>query len=217
MSTLQLDAQPRKLIGRKVRQLRVQGLVPVVVYGNIDEPEILQVNDRNLERTLQGGGASQLVELQVEGGQKHNVLIRDIQRHPVRRTLLHADFYAVNIREKQQVSVSIVSVNQPDAMAGGMLVLQAMDSIEIEALPTDIPAQIEIDISMLDLDNALTVADLPALNGVEYLAELDEAVFTMQVTREEEEAPIDAEDVLEEGVEPELVGGEADEADEADE
>jgi len=191
--------------------------VPVVVYGNIDEPEILQVNDRNLERTLQGGGASQLVELQVEGGQKHNVLIRDIQRHPVRRTLLHADFYAVNIREKQQVSVSIVSVNQPDAMAGGMLVLQAMDSIEIEALPTDIPAQIEIDISMLDLDNALTVADLPALNGVEYLAELDEAVFTMQVTREEEEAPIDAEDVLEEGVEPELVGGEADEADEADE
>lgn len=206
MSTLQLDAQPRKLTGRKVRQLRVQGLVPVVVYGNIDEPEILQVKDRNLERTLQGGGTSQLVELQVEGGQKHNVLIRDIQRHPVRRTLIHADFYAVNIREKQQVTVSIVSVNQPESMAGGMLMLQAMDSIEIEALPTDIPAQIEIDITALALDNALTVADLPTMTGVEYLAELDEPIFTMQVTREEEEAVVDGDDILEEGAVPELVG-----------
>lgn len=211
MSTLQLDAQPRKLTGRKVRQLRVQGLVPVVVYGNIDEPEILQVKDRNLERTLQGGGTSQLVELQVEGGQKHNVLIRDIQRHPVRRTLIHADFYAVNIREKQQVTVSIVSVNQPESMAGGMLMLQAMDSIEIEALPTDIPAQIEIDITALALDNALTVADLPTMTGVEYLAELDEPIFTMQVTREEEEEVVDVDDALEEGVEPELVGEDSEE------
>lgn len=205
MSTLQLEAQPRELTGRKVRQLRVKGLVPVVVYGNIDTPEILQVPERNLERTLQGGGTSQLVELQVEGGKKHNVLIRDIQRHPVRRHLLHADFYAVNMTEKQQVSVSIVSVNQPEALVGGMLMLQAMDSIDIEALPNSIPAVIEIDITALDLDNAITVADLPALDGVEYLAEPEEAVFTMQVTREEVEEVVD-EDALEEGAEPEVIG-----------
>lgn len=197
MSTLQLEAQPRELTGRKVRQLRVKGLVPVVVYGNIDTPEILQVPVRSLERTLLGGGSSQLVELQVEGGKKHNILIRDVQRHPVRKHVLHADFYAVNMTETQVVPVSIISVNQPAELAGGTMVLQAMDSIDIEALPGDIPAEIEIDITNLTLENNITVADLPALNGITYMAEPDDAVFTMQETRAEvEETP---EELLEEG------------------
>lgn len=204
MSTLQLTAQPRELTGRKVRQLRAKGLVPVVVYGNIDEPEILQIPERNLERTLQGGGSSQLVELQIEGGNKHNVLLRDIQRHPVRRTLIHADFYAVNMREKQEVDVSIVSVNQPAAMAGGLLILQALDAVTVEALPTAIPAVIEVDITELDLDSPITVADLPLIDGVEYLTDADEPVFTMQATRAEVAAE-DAE-ALEEGAEPEVIG-----------
>lgn len=209
MSTLQLAAQQRELTGRKVRQLRAQGLVPVVVYGNIDEPEILQIPERNLERTLQGGGSSQLVELQVEGGNKHNVLIRDIQRHPVRRSLIHADFYAVNMREKQQVAISIVSINQPASMVGGLLILQALDAVEIEALPTDIPAVIEVDITELELDNPITVADLPPINGVDYLTDAEEAVFTMQTTREEEAADLlgDEDGLAEEGAVPELVGG----------
>lgn len=208
MSTLQLEAQPRELTGRKVRQLRAKGLVPVVVYGNIDEPEILQIPERNLERTLQGGGSSQLVELQVEGGSKHNVLLRDIQRHPVRRTLMHADFYAVNMREKQEVDVSIVSINQPAAMAGGLLILQALDSVTLEALPTDIPAVIEVDITELNIDNAITVADLPHMEGVEYLTDAEEPVFTMQATREETAEDLaDEEGLAEDGAVPELVGG----------
>lgn len=188
MSTLQLEAQPRELVGRKVKQIRRQGLVPVIVYGNIDQPLNLQIPERTLERTLQAGGNSQLIQLGVEGGETHNVLMRDLQRHPVRRSLLHVDFYAINMRDKQQLSVPVVSVNNPTTLVGGMMVLQTMDNVEIEALPGDIPASIEVDITDLDLDKPITVADLPALNGVDYLSSAEEPIFTMAASRITEEA-----------------------------
>ena len=183
MADLELSAQPRTITGRKVKQLRQQGLVPVVVYGNIDEPENLQVSNRSMELLLRAGGGSQLVEVQVEGGKKHNVLLRDIQRHPVRHNLLHADFYAVSMREKQQVSVSITPMGEPTALEPGLMLLQALDSIDLEALPANIPASIEVDVTGLDMDNAITVADLPAIDGVEYLVDPDEPVFNMILTR----------------------------------
>lgn len=200
MATLQLDAQPRELVGRKVKQLRRQGLVPVVVYGNVDKEINLQVGERTLERTLHAGGNSQLIELNVEGGEVHNVLMRELQRHPVRRNVLHADFYAINMREKQQLAIPIVSINTPASLQGGLMVLQAMDTVEIEALPGDIPASIEVDISELTLEEALTVADLPVVDGVEYLSDPEEPVFTMTTSRITEEALDDLEEIGEETV-----------------
>ncbi|MEZ4658918.1 MAG: 50S ribosomal protein L25 [Caldilineaceae bacterium] len=135
MSKLTIEAAPRTALGGKVKALRREGWVPVVVYGNVDAPVNLQVNHRALERMLHGGGSSQLVEVTVQGGGSHNVLIRDIQRHPVRRTVIHADFYAINLSEKQQVSIPVVAVNEPDALSAGLMMLQALDEIEIEALP----------------------------------------------------------------------------------
>lgn len=212
---LQLEAQPRKTIGRKVRQLRNQGLVPVVVYGNVDQPEHLQVPERSLERTLKEGGTTLLVQVNVEGGDVHNVLIRDVQRHPVRHSLMHVDFYAINMREKQQVSVPIIGTNRPENVPVGLMLLQALESVEIEALPSDIPAQVEIDVSGVDLENSLTVADLPEVPGVEYLTDAEEAVFTMVTTREEVEEELD-EGAPEAGEEPEVIG-ESDDEGEGDE
>ena len=88
MSELTLNAQPREITGRKVRQLRNQGLVPVVVYGRDQASTILQVNARNFNDVLQAGGTSQLVTLVVDGGKTHNVLVRELQRHPVRHNIL---------------------------------------------------------------------------------------------------------------------------------
>ena len=135
MADLKLDAQPRTLTGRKVRQLRVQGLVPMVVYGKTQEPVNLQVSSRALETTLHQGGFSQLVQVNVEGGGSHNVLVREIQRHPVTHAFTHVDLYAVNMREKQHVSVPIVGIGKPDALVTGFMVLQALDAVEISALP----------------------------------------------------------------------------------
>lgn len=215
MAELQLSAQPREITGRKVKKIRQQGLVPVVVYGARQDPTSLQVEARQLESTLHAGGISQLVEVTVDGGGIHNVLIRDIQRHPVSHSLMHADLYAVNMSEKQQVSVAIHQVGEPGEIAAGLMVLQAMDQVEIEALPTDIPSHVEIDISSLTLEGAITVSDLPTLPGVEYVSDPDEAVFTMIATRVEEEE--EEEEMLEgEGLaEPEvLTGGKAEDEEE---
>jgi len=210
--TLQLNAQPRTIVGRKVRQLRARGIVPVVVYGNVDAPENLQVSAQSLERTLQQGGTSQLIEVDVEGSHKHNVLVRDIQRHPVRHSLMHADFYAIDMREKQQVTVPIIGINRPETVPIGFMLLQALESVDIEALPAAIPASIEVDVGDLDMEDTITVADLPVPEGVEFLTEMDEPVFTYVVTREEEELEELEEAVdVDEMEEPEVVGQEEDE------
>ena len=201
MSELKLEAQPRTMTGRKVRQLRAQGLVPVVVYGKNVAPINLQVNSRSLESILHHGGSSQLVKVAVDGGATHNVLIREVQRHPYNKQYTHADFYAVNMAEKQHVSVPIVGHGKPVGMATGLMVLQALDSVEISALPADIPAAIEVDLSPLDLEVPILVSHLPAVKGVEYLTDVHEHVFSLIATRGEAEEAAPTEEIAE----PEVV------------
>ena len=202
MSELKLDAQPRSLTGRKVGQLRAKGLVPVVVYGNNQAPVNLQVNARSLQTTLHHGGFSQLVRVNVEGGGTHNVLVREIQRHPITHAYTHVDLYAVNMAEKQHSSVPVTSIGKPLALITGFMVLQERDVVEIEALPADIPANIEVDITELDLERPITIADLPKIAGVTYLGEEHDHLFTLLAPRveeiEEEPTEVDAE--------PEVVG-----------
>lgn len=202
MSDLKLVAEPRTLVGRKVRRLRTQDLVPVVVYGKTQPATNLQVGTAQLERVLHHGGMSQLVEVQVQNGGVQNILVRDVQRHPVTHHLMHADFYAVNMSEKQQVSVPIVGIGKPSALSTGTMVLQSMDMAEIEALPADIPALIEVDISGLTQDEPITVAHLPVVAGVTYLAHAEEPVFAMIATRAgEDEEGMETAEIAE----PELV------------
>ena len=109
MSELRIDAQLRDVTGHKVKHLRKQGIVPVVIYGQDRQPINAQVDSMRLDRLIQVGG-TQLIELTMTDGGLHNVLIREVQRHPVRRNPTHVDFYSVNMLVKQQVRVSVVSV-----------------------------------------------------------------------------------------------------------
>lgn len=186
MADITLSAQPREITGRKVRQLRNLGLIPVVVYGKTQVAKNLQVQERLLDRALHSGGASRLVKVDVEGGDRYNVLIRSVHRHPVSHRLLHADFYAVNMTEKQRVNISVTPVGKPASLVTGLMIFQNMDSVEVEALPADIPSAIEIDVTELSLDKSITIADLPVIAGVTYVSEPQEHVFTMIQTREEE-------------------------------
>ena len=183
MADLTLNAQPRQLVGRKVRQLRNRGVVPVVVYGKNQKAQSLQVDERFLYRNLHSGGLSRLVQVDVEGGEHYNVLIRSVQRHPVSHRLLHADFYAVNMTEKQHLSIPVNAVGKPDAFATGMMIYQNLDAIQVEALPSDIPQHIDVDVTALSLEKSITVADLPVIPGVTYLADSHEHVFSMIATR----------------------------------
>ena len=185
MSDLKIEATHRTLTGRKVSQLRRQGLVPVVVYGNVSEPESLQVQDRDLERALHAGGATRVVEVAIKDGSVHNVLVKNVQREPVYHKLLHADFYAINMNVKQRLAVPLTPVGKPAGTTTGFMVLQIHEAIHIEALPADIPGEIEVDISSITLDRPITVADLPVLKGISYVDQDEEILFNMQETRAE--------------------------------
>lgn len=203
MSKLVLDARPRDPNAGKAKHLRNEGMIPVIVYGKSQSPVSLVVPARNLNNTLHHGGSSQLVTVEVSGGATYNVLVRDVQRDPVTHALLHADLYAVRMDEKQHVSVPVVAVGKSSAMTSGLMVLQNHETINIEALPADIPASIEVDLTNLDTEAPIKVSDLPVVKGVTYLAEPDEYVFALVATQ----AGLEEEAAAEEGAaaEPEVV------------
>jgi len=209
MSDLVIAAQPRDITRRKVRQLRREGLVPVVVYGPVTENVNLQVFSRDLDTALHQGAYSQLLTVEVEGGDVHNVLVREVQRDPVSHAYVHADFYAVDMSQEQEVSVTVHSIGDPAELAIGFMIYQALDSVDIRALPSAIPAAIDVDISDLTLENSVSISDLPEIEGVTYTGEPNDSVFTIITTRIEEEIEVEVEE--EEGVEPEVVGQEGEE------
>ncbi|MDE0633912.1 MAG: 50S ribosomal protein L25 [Caldilineaceae bacterium] len=208
MSVLTLSASSRSVTGRKVRRLRPEGIIPVVIYGGGDAPRNAQVEDAEFERVLRDGGNSQLVKVDLEG-EDINVLVREIQRHPVRHNLLHADFYTVNMSETQQVSVPLVTVGAVTVSAD-LVMVQSMDSVEIEALPADIPALIEVDVSRLEMPESppITVADLPTIAGVSYISDADEPICSLILSRAaiSEEEEMEEEELLDTDVEPEVIG-----------
>jgi len=219
MSVLTLNANRRSLTGRKVRRLRPEGIVPVVIYGGGDPPRNAQVKSAEFELVLRDGGNSQLVQLDLEG-EDYNVLVREVQRHPVRHNLLHADFYTVNMTETQQVSVPLITVGARIIDADFVMV-QSMDSVEIEALPADIPALIEVDVSRLETPESpsITVADLPDIPGVIYISDTDEPICSLIISRAavSEEEMEEEEELLDADVEPEVIGRGRDDEEEEEE
>jgi len=208
MATLTLTASARSLTGRKVKRLRPQGNIPVVIYGGERTPQNAQVEVAEFERVLRDGGSSQLVKVDLEG-EEYNILVREIQRHPVRHNLLHADFYAVNMSETQQVSVPLVTIGQ-SLVGTDLVMVQTMDSVEIEALPADIPAHIEVDVSPLENPESppITVADLPSIAGVTYISDPDDPVCSLILSRaavSEEDEEAEAE-MIDPDAEPEVIG-----------
>ena len=208
MSTLTLAASARSVTGRKVKRLRPQGIIPVVIYGGDRSAQNAQVEVTEFENVLRAGGNSQLVQVDLEG-EEYNILVREIQRHPVRHNLLHADFYAVNMSETQLVSVPLVTIGET-VVGTDLVMVQIMESVEIEALPADIPALIEVDVSPLENPESppITVADLPSIAGVTYITDPDEPICSLILSRaavSEEEEEAEAE-LIDPDAEPEVIG-----------
>ena len=141
-----LRAEPRDVHGKKVRRLRREGLVPGVVYGPVVEGTVsVSVNRREFERFYQRSGHSTVFTLEWEGGSQP-VLIREVQVDPVGRSPLHVDFFAPNMRVVLRQSVPVVLHNLGDHEG----VLQTiLTEVEVEALPADLPHQIDVDAASL--------------------------------------------------------------------
>jgi large subunit ribosomal protein L25 len=192
MSTLELRAEPRSIVGKKVRFLRRQGIVPGNVYGHTSSAAI-QVAARDVEQTIHRAGKTNLVTLAVAGGEPTTVLVKGWQRHPYKGDLLHVDFYRVMMTETLRMDVPIrLSGEAPAVKLTGGTPFQTLATLSVECLPSDIPESIEVDISGLAEDDAsIYVRDLATPSGVTILTDVDEMIVKIMpptIQREEEEA-----------------------------
>src|SRR3989339_328004 len=155
-----LKADVRTIKGRKVRVLRKQGILPTTVYGNGFEPVSIQVNAKELGAIFDHVGESGLVDLNLDG-KDIPILFRNPQYHPVGGELVHVDCYKVNLKEKITTSVPVELVGEAPIVKAGMILVPVTEEVEVEALPTDLPEKIEVDISKLEtLESQITVAEL---------------------------------------------------------
>jgi large subunit ribosomal protein L25 len=189
MEQIELVAQPRSITGKQVKKLRLEGLMPLVVYGRKTEPVHIQATTPEVVRAF-GESGGQLIELHIEGeSEPRMVLARDIQRDVLSGAFLHADLYQVDIREKVQVEVRLSLVGEPALVNTGEAVLSVvLNSVEVECLPTDIVQSLEVDVSTLvNMDDAIHVRDLIVPDGIEVLTDGDEMIARLQYVMEEKE------------------------------
>ena len=212
VQTLNLDH--RSITGKKVRQLRRQGVIPVHLYGAEIEPVNLQVDDRTLNRMLLQVGTNVPVSLEFEGQEMENIcFVREVQRNPVTEEVIHVDFLRVDVTKtiSAEVPLSLVGTAPAVSQMAGTL-LQNIQSLSIEALPMDMPAEIPVDVSVLvDFDASLLVGDVDVPGNVTVLNDPEDAIARVAPPRLEAEF----EEADEEGVEGEEGEGEEGEGDEA--
>lgn len=191
---MELTATSRTELGRSVKALRKQGLIPAELYGHGVSNEHVAVPARDFEKAYQEVGESSLLTL-VLGKQKHPVIIHDIQRDYLTDSVVHIDFYQVRMDEKVKTLVPLVFDGEAPAVKtlGGVL-NRSIVEVEIEALPADLPHRLHVDLSALaELNQSLYVKDIVVPKGVKMLFDPETVVATVTEMREEEPAPVVAE------------------------
>lgn len=200
MKQLELKATLRSTVGNgPARQLRQQGKMPAVLYGPKTESVPLIIDTKELEACLKEGSVAQSIfNLAVEGGAKKStaVMIREMQRHPVSGDILHADFYEIDMKHRIRVMVPVTTVGKSKGVELGGTLQIVRREIEVLCLPTEIPDNIVVDITELDMGDSVHVDELPLPDGVELPADLNFTVLTVMSPKIEEEP-------LEEGEEEE--------------
>ena len=219
MANANLTATARSTAGKgAARSLRREGRVPAVVYGHAREPQSLSVPTRELERLLDVIAAgSTVVELSIDG-RPSRTLIREIQRHPFKKQILHVDFQELVAGEKITVSIPIVLHGVPEGvrLSGGILE-QTMREVEIEVDPANIPNHLDIDVGHLVIGHSVHVSDLKVPAGVTVLAEPETPIALVQVSRAAIEMATPAAGVEAIPAEPELIRKPKDEEGEGEE
>ncbi|MCX6831006.1 MAG: 50S ribosomal protein L25 [candidate division Zixibacteria bacterium] len=176
-----LEAEIRAGSGKSVtRKLRMSGMLPAVLYGMEKEPQMLNVNGRELTRLLHaGGGENVLVDLVVGKANPEKVLVKEVQHHPVTSKIVHIDFLRIDLTKKVTVMVPVHIVGTAEGVKGGGVLEVVSRELEVSCLPMDIPSHIAIDVTALKINDAIHVADLQ-LGKLEILTDKARTVVTVQ-------------------------------------
>src|SRR3954454_6199470 len=161
-------AERTKLGSSESRRLRKQGLVPGVLYGR-PEPVAIAVGERELRAALTTAAGSHVVlDVAVDSGREHSAILKDYQRHKVRGTITHIDLQEVRLDQPIQTAVVVMLVGESVGVKEGGVLSQVVNEVNVEALPLEVPQQIEIDISALQIGDSLRLADIEAPAGVTF-------------------------------------------------
>jgi large subunit ribosomal protein L25 len=185
MAEIVLTADTGRTTGSAAsRRLRAQGKVPAVVYGAGVDPTSVSVVWRDLRQALTTDkGLNAVIELDVDG-ETHPTIVKDLQRHPVRRDVVHIDFLVVERNKPVVAEVPIQLEGEPiRVLQERGVVAQELHMLTVHALPADIPGHLTLDISELEIGQTLTLAEVTLPRGVTTDVDLEQAVVSAQVTR----------------------------------
>jgi large subunit ribosomal protein L25 len=192
MENIVLQASPRTIIGKQVRALRREGILPAVIYGHNIAPLAISMDFKQTSYVLAGVSSSHLIAIMVEG-KEHNVLVQERQRDPVSDELVHVDFLEVSMTEKLRVTVRLVlRGDAPAVKTYNGVIVSNMEVVEVESLPGNLPEHLEVDLTSLkEIGDSLLVRDIPLPADVEMINEPDEIVVVVAapISEAEEQLP----------------------------
>ncbi|OQY04450.1 MAG: 50S ribosomal protein L25/general stress protein Ctc [Desulfobacteraceae bacterium 4572_123] len=216
MEQIELKADVRKTTGNgPARVLRREGKIPAVLYGPETEPVLLSVNTGDFEEVLKKGNVSQvLLNLVIQNGKtfSKSVIIKELQMHPVSQDFIHIDFYEIDMKRRIKVNVPIVTQGKSKGVELGGVIQIIRHELEVLCFPGDIPKEIVIDITELDMGDSVHVEEIPLEGDMEIQADVNYTVLTVLSPKVEEEEVEEEEEELEEGEEGAAEGEETSEA-----
>ena len=212
MENIELETTRREMLGKEVRFLRRQGIMPIHLFGHGVESLALQCDATSLQQTLSRAGQTRLINIKIHGEKKPRpVVVRGVHREPVRGGLLHVDFFQVSMKERVKINVPLILVGEaPILKSREHMIVQELNTLAVECLPASIPGSLELDVSSLsEPDQVLRVKDIEVNEDV---AVQDDAelvvvrVILRPIAKVEE--PVIAEEVAEPEEEPSPAEGE---------
>ncbi|WP_339283940.1 50S ribosomal protein L25/general stress protein Ctc [Oceanobacillus sp. FSL K6-3682] len=207
---VKLNAQKREDLAKSAtNEIRNNGRIPAVVYGKNKDPKTVSVDSVDLVKTVRDEGRNAVISLQVEGSDSVDVMLHDYQIDPIKDDLLHADFYIVNMSEEMDVEVSLRLEGESKGEKEGGVLQQPFYEVQVRAKPNDIPEEIVVDVSELDVNDSLSISDLKVTGNYEFLDDPDTTIASVVPPTTEEDLETDTD----ENAEPEVIK-EKDEAEE---
>jgi len=189
MESIKLTATPRKLIGKKVKTLRLEGQIPAILYGKDFENVPLALNKTEFQKVLTQSGSSTIVDLDITGKQTEKVLIHEPQKNPVTDEPIHVDLYKVNMKEEihTEIPLEFVGVSPAVEELEGNLI-SSKDALEVTCLPDKLVSEIKVDISKLKtFEDLIKIKDLQIPEGIKISDDPETIVVQVTPPRSEEE------------------------------
>lgn len=205
MQELELKASPREVLGKKVRFLRRQGIVPVHIFGRNVASLSLQCSAADMQRVLPQAGMTGLISLRLNREtEPRNVMVREIQKNPITGEVLHVDLYQVSMTERIKAEVPIVLTGEAPALKiKENIMVQGMDNLTIESLPGQIPSSVELDVSSLtEAHQEIRVKNIILSDRVTVVSDPDSVIVRISILRAEKAEEVVAAPVTEEGAAP---------------